>query len=892
MPKCHSCGTDATSNTRVGDCSLCFKTDVTFCATCAMWELGPKDTEADFITDLYKEPKKKKKMRVQRQESSTSVEKTSSIAEVPLKCEGFLKAMGKACKLIEDQLLTNQGEAQPFTKDEPKKKKDEEQNAFEERLNKWRREESQAVNTAINARLYGEFWNEYACKVLDNFQAKYKTCKFERKAIQVLLVMHLSAQERVEDRYYQKKWTDDEKGSCSVRSDSKLVKRWHTRTLAKVLLVKHLDAIGTQLGSTVKELVSKRSWQTALACDDFELYMKGLKSPTTFAIDLLAAAGGTAAAQEALELCVILYHALTTTRAKGDLDKHWSQKVVKTNFAPYSALGFFRSDHYAELYEDSGEFKDEVKLRLRALHAALADTSEAGRLPTHPRFPDGNVTGNGRLDAVEKDYLCYLPVMDTPHASRHLRTECEQVVRKRVAAGIKPVRDEVLKGMHHRKVFITFKLVEAPHTSDKVKKLLYLDAAGVTRHQILFTKATGAKTENIGTDLDSTNKGVISAFADAVKKPEILNPAAFAFEITLTYEAGNSRRVARKDNVLAELKTHFTDEGNGSFSHTYSRDTTLVSDDGTVQDYDVEAYLDQVLVAMRDDFYVDQAIGDYPAKLLMTRADFSPKGWFPLMLRQHYYGEILGSCGFSDTSGPSYMTLEQHYKAWKSGESERPAHYLDWRNHKDLWLYDCFPIVPTRRPVFCSLSGQPRVPEPNKNYGTNTLIFDRGRTRSRCVHNFGDKYAPRRSMLLLLDDIIYVKKRKDGSDPITAPVRQKTIDDICERVEMVPTERSKSLQTQFDDMLTVKKKTYGVGDTLIECQIFGGVDVRNEILAFISVEGNFAKLAAQTQLDTHYSGRFLEYPSARVSTMEVYYTRSEATVRSKLTTKAETKTDT
>lgn len=893
MAKCHQCAKNVDSDTRDGDCNTCFKKDVTFCATCAMWELGPKESETDILEIIAtQDAPLRRSLRVSRQESSTSDSVVSSLAEVPLACEGFLKAMGKVSKLIENQLKTDLGARTPFTEAKPKRGEGESDSSYNPKLNSWREKQSKAVNTDIDARLYGENFGAYVCKVLDRFRARYPVCKYDRRAVQVLLVMYLSAQERVEDRYFQVDWNKKDEGGRSVRSDSLLVKRWHTRTLAGVMLDKHLDAIGTHLGSKVKDIVSQDSWRVALESDGFELYMKGLKSPTNFAIDLREKLGKSGTkAREALELCVLLYHVLTTTRAKDKLDDHWALKVEKNDFAPYSCLGVLSKAHYEAIYDNEGDFKTEVEDGLNAIHAALADVSEAGKLPSHPRYPDDEITRQTRLDQVEKDYFGYLPRMDTPQSKASERTECEQVVRKRVKEKIKPLRDAVLKGIHHNKVYVYFTEVDKAAPASTTRKI-NLEAKGVTKTGVSFGKKTGE--DHVREDLDETAKAAVKTFADLLKAPQVLNPITYAIEVKVHRAKGNSRRTNRCQNVIDELKTHLQQDGQGYY-HEYARNPEVVNEDGSAKDYDVDAYLDRVLDSMRNHFYVDQAVGDYPANLFMTTTDFLPRGWFPLMLRKHYYGEILPECGFPEDSDPHFMALEQHYEAWKSGESGRPAHYLDWRNHKDLWLYDCFEIDPMRRPVFGSLSTQPYVPEPNNNYGTNTILFDRAKTAARSIHNFGDKYNPRRSMLLLLDDIIFVKTRKDGSDPVPVGIQHKTIDDILERVERIPDLAELTLEEQFSQTVTDKwKKTYGVGDTLIECQIFGGVDMSTECLAFISVKGRFGKTTARNQLRNHYSGIFLEYPAARVKldSKQCRYTVTTNDIQSELQTKAEDKTDT
>jgi hypothetical protein len=241
-------------------------------------------------------------------------------------------------------------------------------------------------------------------------------------------------------------------------------------------------------------------------------------------------------------------------------------------------------------------------------------------------------------------------------------------------------------------------------------------------------------------------------------------------------------------------------------------------------------------------------------------------------LQDIQYSQLFPSCGFG--VGDKLASIDEHYTA-TGGSSPRPAHYMDWRNHKDLWLYDCFPIPATSRPLFCSLSMQPIVPQPNTNYGHHVLLFKRDTTKNRCIYTLGDKQQPRRSMLLLLDDLFYSRKKKDGDPGQSAKTRQKVADDLFRRMEMVRVHRAKTIAEQWASTLLGPKIRYPSPDLLFECQIFGQIDVGNDfvgVITFVDEKSvtdlypldTFYKttaqiVAAQTHLDTHYSGTLLPY---------------------------------
>jgi hypothetical protein len=148
---------------------------------------------------------------------------------------------------------------------------------------------------------------------------------------------------------------------------------------------------------------------------------------------------------------------------------------------------------------------------------------------------------------------------------------------------------------------------------------------------------------------------------------------------------------------------------------------------------------------------------------------------------------------------------------------------MDWRNHKDIWLYDCFAIEQKRRPVFASLSVQPSLPEPNPNYGGHILFYDRAKIAGRCVFTFGDKQQPRRSMLLLLDTILHGRKKKDGADAQKPASRQKVVYQLLRRYDTILAQAGKTTEEIWESTLTGPKVPYPDGDLLLECQIFGKV---------------------------------------------------------------------
>jgi hypothetical protein len=176
----------------------------------------------------------------------------------------------------------------------------------------------------------------------------------------------------------------------------------------------------------------------------------------------------------------------------------------------------------------------------------------------------------------------------------------------------------------------------------------------------------------------------------------------------------------------------------------------------------------------------------------------------------------------------------------------RSAHYMDWRNEKDYWLYDGFAIDVRRRPLFGSLTLMPWVPEPNVVYGSHELILDHPRLAGRCIYTVGDYHQPRRSMLLVLDNLLYDRKRKDDTVGQDAAKRQVILDRVLRNYEctfaMEHDETGQwTLQDRWDRALAGQQsKMPGNGEEIIECQIFGPVALAADALALVTSFDNDA----------------------------------------------------
>ncbi|MFO0586478.1 MAG: hypothetical protein U0441_03000 [Polyangiaceae bacterium] len=766
MPKCHQCLKDLGSGQRNGDCKVCYSKGVDLCQVCAMWELGPCDADVDLPAELLKA---EEEAEVQRQEDNKPKDSVAKIGDEPLECDVFFATMEEVCPFFKDQL------------------------------------------TNAKATLYTKQFQDYTCSVLKKFRELYPSCKYDRLAIQVLLAMHLSAQERVQCR------DQKDSDSDSESAEAKFVKRWQTREIAVQHLKAHLPAIQTHFGKSISDIVGKETWLLALGMDNLEFFLKGFKHPTLMAIDLLAAAGSVEAAREALEVGLIVYHSLTATRSRGEVVSHWSAK--RQSFNPTEALGFVSKRHFEALYGDvdtAKDFSDEAKAKIDALWNVLGDVAPENKLPAHPRYADGKVTAFGALEAVEVQYLQYLPTFDHPESEANQRTACETAVRARVLTTMKTYLSHYGPERWFRPPTLELSWVKKPEEKGTTKTLKVREKRRGAPLTLTFAKAVVHATSV----LVSTEKAKIQPFIQGLLDADDLRANGCRLEIEIEGEEGNDRRAARKKAVEDAVTEAFEAE-----KEAFSWRPAFIDDDGAFKDdAPIGTFVDDLCEKMKSTFIVDQAFGCDVTKRLVAAAQsgqvFEPKAWFPVKTVDVDYIRVFPDC-FQPTKA-TLATIDEHYTTVMEGT--RPGHYMDWRNHKDHWLYDCFVIKKRRRPLFGSLSVQPFLPGPNPNYGGHILFYERDVLEGRAVFTFGDKQQPRRSMLLTLDTIMHGRKKKDGAAKQGKDLRQKVLFQLLRRADVI------DLCAGEDDAALWQRTMgetvpYPDGDLLIECQVFGGADL-------------------------------------------------------------------
>src|SRR3954451_7636752 len=128
--ECHQC--HAKAGSRKGPCRVCYSKKVAYCATCAMWELGPLEGTSDPFAPVQTPTV----LNVQRQARTKSDRDVSTHDRPVWTCKAMLRKMGKVCPFFADQL------------------------------------------TNADATLYGKSFKTYVCKALKTFERLYPECKY------------------------------------------------------------------------------------------------------------------------------------------------------------------------------------------------------------------------------------------------------------------------------------------------------------------------------------------------------------------------------------------------------------------------------------------------------------------------------------------------------------------------------------------------------------------------------------------------------------------------------------------------------------------------------------------------------------------------------------------
>ena len=148
-------------------------------------------------------------------------------------------------------------------------------------------------------------------------------------------------------------------------------------------------------------------------------------------------------------------------------------------------------------------------------------------------------------------------------------------------------------------------------------------------------------------------------------------------------------------------------------------------------------------------------------------------------------------------------------------------HYLEWRKQKEGFMYDYYMRSTDDSPVFTSLSQDVNLPLPNKTYGHHLIVWKQDVLR-RAIFTLGDYGRPRRSVLLLLRDLLYPIGRKDGQQ-IESAKRVYTVANIFYRHVR---SRHRRIFTNDHYQTTLGEDAVRKdNEANIECHVFGSLNI-------------------------------------------------------------------
>lgn len=214
------------------------------------------------------------------------------------------------------------------------------------------------------------------------------------------------------------------------------------------------------------------------------------------------------------------------------------------------------------------------------------------------------------------------------------------------------------------------------------------------------------------------------------------------------------------------------------------------------------------------------------------------------------WAEVLDQCPKSNpgSTAGSFVGMRFHpldLAGAKDSRQDSKDWYLDWRHDKDEVIYDCHDFPLEDLPNFTSLTFWPKAPEPNMTYGAHMTVW-RPNLFDRAVFTVGDWGHPRRSIMLLLQDLISNGKRKDGSDYSSMSQRKKLM--TFQRILLFVNERLlhpiaaelDTLNGLFDDAIGTDERFKGDKPGMstdyieaIEAHLLGPVVLRRDAMLFL-----------------------------------------------------------
>jgi hypothetical protein len=738
MANCHLCGAgDANKVPHRGDfkCPYCHATKgsdgtkLHYCRKCAWWEIGP--LPAAIPEELEGEDAPPPEDEAVGEPQDVPLIKTPCATDRPSwkwtrhklndNRKALFKDLKKKCDLVKGQLG------------------------------------NEAWKTAVNE----------ACKLYDYLYFDRKAtgvnaeaAKKKRTMVHTLIVVYLSAYERC------KKYKED-------------TDKYIHRHDAPGFAAKHLgrcffDGEGTLIPTGKQELCKK-----VLGSEIIERYLKGKLSVAQAHQHYRNLGLALAQGQEWFQLSTMVYHCCTGRRVPD---------APKGTFNPVRAHGYLSKAHKDELYgaDPNNErtvvqaaqlplLQNAIKDKLGTLYATLGWSD----VPAGNRFPDGDVDGIDDLQALQKAYLQSMPKFDHTGDGKAGAPECEKNVRKRVLHRLGQV--------FHADIFSADCLANYVAADPRVRMGQERTAAITARDQARTDKqalgdgalsarkeAADTKLEELKTLRNSPGRG----FEYKQKMTELQAEDSDLYQYILLDEQAEEHQ-KKADKLQAEIDRADPPElGLVSLRQKYKAVLErYVYDPGNGNAFRGEAALDNLVDAVIQDMWgkhhwVESTATDELFQAYVDaggeRSDFRLMNETERKERQIRWNQVFPAKCIGDDVA-TFTGLEHQPSDLADrvdGRQDAKDWYLDWRVDKDRVMYDCHDFPFEQLPNFTSftlwLKSEP--PHPNYTYGHHMVAWDPQRMNlNRAVISLGDRGVPRRSVLLLLQDILCKIPRKDGT---------------------------------------------------------------------------------------------------------------------------------
>ncbi|MGH1346641.1 MAG: hypothetical protein ACRBN8_34060 [Nannocystales bacterium] len=401
---CHNCGANTHNNQRrKGPCTICFSKKVSFCQTCAAWELGPP---APSLQDELRPRTRKRVGTVIKHCPAVAVVRDAAAVNLIADLRGLcLTVDGQWANHGFDADGNNRGGA--YGRD----------GAYNHGGRPRENNQAPGFHCQNSDAADGQF-GAVAQSMLDDFDNLYarqeplggggNAAKSEDDLERTMLVALASAHER-----------------CGYVNDY-LIHRWDAPTLAAEHFTACFDAYGAIAGAACRALAPVVLRSTIL-----EDLVYGKLSVSYAYWRVREEVAGPADRGDFVRLAAMLLHLWLKNAPVGPM--------AAPVFLPVGGRGLVTPQLRAATLTGNGEaFRAPIEKKIAALYASFG--APAPHLPAvDRRFPDAGIHGDALLNNRQKRFLQSLPPMDHAHRGVAL-TPCEGAIRARIRKMFRRIR--------------------------------------------------------------------------------------------------------------------------------------------------------------------------------------------------------------------------------------------------------------------------------------------------------------------------------------------------------------------------------------------------------------------------------------------------------------------